>query len=347
MRVFEVPEPVGPWVTVLVLPAAQQVHCRPARAHRRRRRRGLRGRRSGRSRCSSRASSLARITVSVRRPDRRDDGRCRTPSSAVIDDLSTSWEDRLREALVAEVGEAQGRDAVRAHRRARAAGVLGPPCSRVGPPAMSVASPRCSTAATRWRPPSVTTSTRRTVSGASASTAEVSRRRCPNCCRCSTTWASRRWTSSPTRSAPATSGCSSTTSACASRRGSSWTSQRWSDLQRAFTALVLGDVEGDGFNRLVLAAGLTAREVAVVRAYGKYLRQIGFSFSQPYIEATLQSHPRVVADLIALFHARFDPARPGGDDARPDAWPRSGDACRAPPSMPSPASTTTASAGCS
>ena len=91
-------------------------------------------------------------------------------------------------------------------------------------------------------------------------------------------------------------------------------SQRWSDLQRAFTALVLGDVEGDGFNRLVLAAGLTAREVAVVHAYGKYLRQIGFSFSQPYIEATLQSHPRVVADLVALFHARFDPARPGGDE---------------------------------
>ena len=50
---------------------------------------------------------------------------------------------------------------------------------------------------------------------------------------------------------------------------------------------MLGDVEADGFNRLVLAAGLTARDVAVVRAYGKYLRQIGFAFSQQYIEATL------------------------------------------------------------
>ena len=73
--------------------------------------------------------------------------------------------------------------------------------------------------------------------------------------------------------------------------------------------LVDGDVESDGFNRLVLAAGLTAREVTVVRAYGKYLRQIGFAFSQPYIEATLHSHPRLVADLVALFHARFDPPR--------------------------------------
>ena len=86
-------------------------------------------------------------------------------------------------------------------------------------------------------------------------------------------------------------------------------SGRWSDLQLAFAALVDGEVENDGFNRLVLGAGLTAREVTVVRAYGKYLRQIGFAFSQPYIEATLRSHPRLVADLVELFHARFDPTR--------------------------------------
>ena len=62
----------------------------------------------------------------------------------------------------------------------------------------------------------------------------------------------------------------------------------------------------------MLLAGLSVREAALVRAYGKYLRQIGFAFSQTYIESTLSSHPRLVADLVALFHLRFDPARFGG-----------------------------------
>ena len=84
--------------------------------------------------------------------------------------------------------------------------------------------------------------------------------------------------------------------------------RRRKELQLAFRALVAGNLESDGFNRLVLTAGLSAREVAIVRAYGKYLRQIGFGFSQQYVENTLSAHPRLVADLVGLFHARFDPA---------------------------------------
>ena len=83
-------------------------------------------------------------------------------------------------------------------------------------------------------------------------------------------------------------------------------------VQDAFGALVAGTIESDGFNRLVLRAGLTAREVTIIRAYGKYLRQIGFAFSQAYIEDTLAAHPRLVADLVTLFHTLFDPARYGG-----------------------------------
>ena len=43
----------------------------------------------------------------------------------------------------------------------------------------------------------------------------------------------------------------------------------------AFAAVWRGEAENDGFNRLVLGAGLTGREVAVLRAYSKYLRQVG------------------------------------------------------------------------
>jgi glutamate dehydrogenase len=51
--------------------------------------------------------------------------------------------------------------------------------------------------------------------------------------------------------------------------------------------------------------------VVVVRAYAKYLKQAGFTYSQAYIEQTLAGHPEITAKLVALFHARFDPALAG------------------------------------
>ncbi|HZQ78484.1 MAG TPA: NAD-glutamate dehydrogenase [Acidimicrobiia bacterium] len=83
----------------------------------------------------------------------------------------------------------------------------------------------------------------------------------------------------------------------------------------AFAASWRGEQENDGFNRLVLAAGLTGREVAVLRAYSKYLRQVGSAFSQPYMERALVANAHISRLLVELFHARFDPARlPDPDD---------------------------------
>jgi glutamate dehydrogenase len=85
-----------------------------------------------------------------------------------------------------------------------------------------------------------------------------------------------------------------------------------------FAALQRGEIESDGLNCLVLASGLSGRQVAVVRAYAKYLRQIGLPFSPTYVEATLGNHPAIVRDLMALFAARFDPSVDGGErDVRP------------------------------
>jgi glutamate dehydrogenase len=55
-------------------------------------------------------------------------------------------------------------------------------------------------------------------------------------------------------------------------------------------------------------AALAADDVLVLRAYAKYLKQAGFTFSQAYIEQTLAAHPEITRKLVALFHARFDPA---------------------------------------
>ncbi|MGB6487710.1 MAG: NAD-glutamate dehydrogenase, partial [Steroidobacteraceae bacterium] len=69
-----------------------------------------------------------------------------------------------------------------------------------------------------------------------------------------------------------------------------------------------GDAENDGFNRLLLAADLTAREITVLRAYCRYLLQTGVPFSQAYMERTLAANPAIAAGLVRLFEARLDPA---------------------------------------
>ncbi|HEX6443113.1 MAG TPA: NAD-glutamate dehydrogenase, partial [Stellaceae bacterium] len=85
------------------------------------------------------------------------------------------------------------------------------------------------------------------------------------------------------------------------------------ELRRRFEEALLaawsGAVESDGFNRLVLAAGLSARQTVVLRAYGKVLRQAGINFSQGYIEETLARHAGIARRLAQLFELRFDPAR--------------------------------------
>ena len=76
---------------------------------------------------------------------------------------------------------------------------------------------------------------------------------------------------------------------------------------KAFGQVFAGEVENDDFNRLVVSARLPAEQIAVLRAYAKYLRQIGFTLSQSFIEATLGSHPDIARQLVELFHLRFDP----------------------------------------
>ncbi len=77
----------------------------------------------------------------------------------------------------------------------------------------------------------------------------------------------------------------------------------------AFARIWSGDVEDDGFNSLVLKAELEWRDIIVVRAYCKYLRQARIAFSQEYMEQTLGSNPGLARSIVDLFHARFDPAR--------------------------------------
>ena len=68
-----------------------------------------------------------------------------------------------------------------------------------------------------------------------------------------------------------------------------------------------GALESDDLNRLVLTTTLDANDILVLRAYTRYFKQLGFAFSQNYIEATLNKNPALAQALVELFHARFAP----------------------------------------
>ncbi|PWR22459.1 NAD-glutamate dehydrogenase [Zavarzinia aquatilis] len=78
-------------------------------------------------------------------------------------------------------------------------------------------------------------------------------------------------------------------------------------VEEAFALLWSGQMEDDRFNRLVVLAALPARDVMVLRAIAKYLRQIGVAYSQDYMEETLAHWPGIARDLVGLFHLRHDP----------------------------------------
>lgn len=78
-------------------------------------------------------------------------------------------------------------------------------------------------------------------------------------------------------------------------------------FQNAFSRVWFGEVENDGFNQLVLSSGLNSRQVVILRMYAKYFKQIGFTFSQEYIEKSLVAHSHIAKKLVKLFEIRFSP----------------------------------------
>ncbi len=77
--------------------------------------------------------------------------------------------------------------------------------------------------------------------------------------------------------------------------------------------LLRDQAENDGFNRLVLLTGLNGRQINILRAYSRYLRQAGLPFSQAYVERCLATHFEITRRLMELFEALFSP---DGDDER-------------------------------
>lgn len=90
-------------------------------------------------------------------------------------------------------------------------------------------------------------------------------------------------------------------------------------LADSFGAAVSRSVESDSFDRLVLREGLHWRQIIVLRAYAKYMRQMGNTNSFEFMADTLLANPDVTRGLSALFEARFDPALADSERTRRQA----------------------------
>jgi glutamate dehydrogenase len=75
-------------------------------------------------------------------------------------------------------------------------------------------------------------------------------------------------------------------------------------FEEAFARVWAGDAEDDGFNALVLRAGLDWREVVVLRALAAYLRKIDLPFDSSYLQQTLADNPHLARLIVDLFRAR-------------------------------------------
>ena len=87
-----------------------------------------------------------------------------------------------------------------------------------------------------------------------------------------------------------------------------WVNKERIRVKDAFTRIWTGEVENDGFNKLVPGAGLAWRQVVLLRSYCKFLRQAAIPFSQAYMEETLASNPAIARMIVELFETLFDPA---------------------------------------
>ncbi len=82
---------------------------------------------------------------------------------------------------------------------------------------------------------------------------------------------------------------------------------------QAFRAAFANVCESDPFNKLVLQAELSWRDVVVLRAYARYLKQINLRYAIETLADCLLHHADIARDLSALFHARLSPEH--ADDA--------------------------------
>ncbi|MCX8293169.1 NAD-glutamate dehydrogenase [Phyllobacterium sp. 0TCS1.6A] len=77
-----------------------------------------------------------------------------------------------------------------------------------------------------------------------------------------------------------------------------------------------GTSDNDAYNGLALAGKLTARQIIILRAYGRYLQQAGIPYSQDFIAGTLNRYPQIARQIYDLFELKLAPGKAGASTAK-------------------------------
>lgn len=79
-----------------------------------------------------------------------------------------------------------------------------------------------------------------------------------------------------------------------------------SRFEEGFQAIWHSQADDDRFNALILTTNLQWREVALLRAYAAYMKQINRGYSHDFIAATLVKYSNITCELLACFKLLFD-----------------------------------------
>ncbi len=309
VRVFEVAEPVGPWTTVFVyVPQARFESALPEQI-----RHLVEKHYASESRDLHTlvgASSLARITMTVRSSDRVDLERL----AAAVDDVSTTWDERAETAICDVLGDIAGRSTFAAVRDAIPTDYR----ARVAPEAST--GDLVNVARLLDTEPdsteSLSTSLGRAVDapenqwrfrvfrrGTASTIAEL----VPLLDHLGLHAVDERPYAFDFPSGAVHLYDIGVRVDADSKFDKRRDDTQQSEVRAAFAGLMHGTVEADGLNRLIIAANLDRRQVAVLRTYARYLHQAGFPFSRSYVEEALVRHAGLAGMLARLFDTRFDP----------------------------------------
>ncbi len=86
-------------------------------------------------------------------------------------------------------------------------------------------------------------------------------------------------------------------------------------FEETFGKIWTGELDNDPFNALTVRAGLGWRDVVLLRAFARYLRQLRIPYSHEMMAATFVTHPDVARHICGLFHARHNPDLKGNRTA--------------------------------
>jgi glutamate dehydrogenase len=86
------------------------------------------------------------------------------------------------------------------------------------------------------------------------------------------------------------------------------------NVANTVSAVWRGSCESDSLNRLVTLTSLDWRQVQILRALRKYRMRVSSRYTEEYRNDAMAAHGDIAAELVAMFEAKFDPDRMASEE---------------------------------